>query len=171
VDGIVIIGICSGLFILIYYSYSKGNFDIPTNSAIHSTLTKEGTGALKPETLAYLRKQKYTTYFCVAGIQYYDYHIAAKRRLFRDAIPITLKRQPKNRKDPNAIEVFFADVKVGYVSWYEASQLAPCFDRGDKFTGYLESYNSRKYYDDRIEIELVNETLKLEIEGPNDEKT
>lgn len=122
---------------------------------------------ITPETEAYLRQRKYTTYFCVAGVQYYDYHIAAKRRLFRDETIITLKRQPKNRKDPNAIEVYFADVKVGYVPRYEAERLSKELDKGDRFTAYLEEYNSRKHYDDRIEIELVNETLKEVIEPNN----
>jgi hypothetical protein len=140
---------------LLYNIYGK-NDDLTTANS---------SKGITPETILYLRKRKYTTYFCVAGVQYYDYHIAARKRLFRDDTLITLKRQPKNRKDTNAIEVYFADIKVGYVPRYEASILAPQFDNNDKFTAYLEQYNARKYYDDRIEIELVNETLRESIEG------
>lgn len=154
-EGLLITIIAISLGAMIYSFYNSNRDEAPSSSS----------SGLSPSTIIYLRKQKYTSVFCVAGVQYYDYHIAARKRLFRDEIPIILKRQPKNRKDTNAIEVYFQDIKVGYVPAYEASKLAPQFDRGDVFTAYLESYTSRGHHDDRIEIELINETLKEQIEG------
>lgn len=115
----------------------------PLNNISTPIISNNLKTSISPETEVYLRARKYTTLFCVAGVQYYDYYIAARKRLFRDATTITLKRQLKSRKDTNAIEVYFADVKVGYVPSYETAKLTPQFNQGDTFTAYLEYYNSR----------------------------
>jgi hypothetical protein len=119
---------------------------------------------LDPATEAYLRKRKYTTCFEVVGILYYDYDIIAKKRLIKATTPIKLVREPKNRKDNNAIIVYFADYKLGYVPRYEAEKLALILDDNTNYSVYLNSYSPRKYYDERIELEFVNEDLKSIIE-------
>ena len=58
--------------------------------------------------------------------------------------PLKLIREPKNSHDPEAVAVFFQDVKLGYVPRGDNSAVAQMLDRGEK----LEATISRLRVDD-----------------------
>jgi hypothetical protein len=58
--------------------------------------------------------------------------------------PLKLIREPKNSHDPEAVAVFFHDVKLGYVPRGDNSAVAQMLDRGEK----LEATISRLRVDD-----------------------
>jgi len=118
-----------------------------------------------PENESILIWREYTKYFYVAGTLYHDFDIVKRKRLVKDKSTYSMKREPDNRHDPNAIAVYINEYKVGYVPRNDAKVLAPQMDRGDVFTLYLSEYNPRSKYE-QLEIEAVNETLKLKLD-PN----
>ena len=64
----------------------------------------------------------------IAGFQYYDGEI-----VFYDLYPglaLQLKREPNNRRDPNAVEIHSKLGKLGYVPRAENTALAQMMDRG-----------------------------------------
>lgn len=52
---------------------------------------------------------------------------------------LSLKREPNNHYDPNAIAVFKKDTKVGYIPRSVAKDMAPSLDKGDLYKVYVVS--------------------------------
>ena len=63
----------------------------------------------------------------VAGSHYYDCHAVLDRLCLGDALQ--LRRQPDNPHDPRAIEVFWREHKLGYLSRLDNAAAASLIDR------------------------------------------
>lgn len=62
--------------------------------------------------------------------------------------PLTLRREPTNRFDTNAIAVWASDKQVGYIGKDYASILAPMMDAGTQFStivGEVDYYKDTHY--------------------------
>jgi hypothetical protein len=57
---------------------------------------------------------------------------ADRVRMLRPNTLLTLLREPSNKHDPNAIEVFHNDFKLGYLPRGVATRIAPLMNRGVK---------------------------------------
>lgn len=79
----------------------------------------------------------------IAGLQFYDYddedEIVGKLRPMRGD-RLQLIRQPENRYDPNAIEVWWRDgrVQLGHIPRFLAYDLAPLMDEGRHIRAYVD---------------------------------
>ena len=75
------------------------------------------------------------------------------------ALPITLKRKPKNRFDPNAIAVFHEDKQIGYVPRQLAEELAPIIDAGIEMRAHIVSIGQNA-------VGLYGLTIRIDWVGP-----
>ncbi|HOW24386.1 MAG TPA: HIRAN domain-containing protein [Bacteroidales bacterium] len=64
----------------------------------------------------------------IAGFQYYDGPDA--ELLLETDMPLQLNREPHNRYDKNAVEVWSGDAKLGYVPRAENKPIARLMDEG-----------------------------------------
>jgi hypothetical protein len=52
--------------------------------------------------------------------------------------PVSLKREPSNLYDRNAVAVLYVDQQIGYIPREFAQVLAPMMDQGRKFTAIVD---------------------------------
>ena len=53
---------------------------------------------------------------------------------------LTLKREPENEHDDNAIMVYYLDTHIGYINRQTALWIAPDMDEGKEYTALLVDY-------------------------------
>jgi hypothetical protein len=63
---------------------------------------------------------------------------------FVPPLNLTLKREPDNAYDANAIQVFYGDVHIGYVEGPSAAFIAPKMDSGAQYTCTVEFMEPRR---------------------------
>jgi HIRAN domain-containing protein len=64
--------------------------------------------------------------------------IEAAGRL-RKGDALRLEREPENPFDPNAIAVYYAGLKIGFIPKLVNPRLAPLMDRGEQLEGVVEA--------------------------------
>lgn len=117
---------------------------------------------LSPETQLYLREKKYVTSISVAGIHYHRYEEAKDARLLRASSTFTLRREPNNKKDPNAVAVYVEKFKIGYIPAYQAGKIADEMDRSNEFEVEFSGHFPRREYD-KVELSLINTTIRRQM--------
>ena len=70
----------------------------------------------------------------VAGVSYRQDAVAR----CHEGQPAALLRDPDNRHDKNAIEVWAGNEQIGFISRDEATTLAPAMDQGDKVEAVID---------------------------------
>ena len=71
----------------------------------------------------------------VAGIFYGDLKTyPEKARQLVDHTPLELKRDPRNEHDPNAVEVWWRSLRLGFVGRLFAAEIAAIMDAGVPLT-------------------------------------
>jgi hypothetical protein len=88
----------------------------------------------------------------VAGFQYYDGEKVWKNLAVGDAV--RLVREPDNKHDEYAIEVYWQDRKLGYVPRVANRTLAQMLDRGETLTAQIANQQSTDNPWERLEIEI-----------------
>lgn len=88
----------------------------------------------------------------VAGFQYYDGGKVWKNLAVGDAVQLV--REPDNRHDEYAIEVYWKDRKLGYVPRVANRTLAQMLDRGETLTAKIANRQSADDPWERLEIEI-----------------
>lgn len=69
--------------------------------------------------------------------------------------PLTLKREPGNKADPNAVMIFNEEGElVGYLSRYRAEQVAPMLDAGDRFAARVAQVTGEEHDNLGVNIEV-----------------
>ncbi|WP_282153943.1 HIRAN domain-containing protein [Ruegeria atlantica] len=98
----------------------------------------------------------------LAGLQFYDYDttdelIGDVRPAFGDRVQLV--RQPKNRFDTNAIQVWWRDgrFQLGHLPRRLAADLAPLMDAGMHIRGYISEEGDENPWS--VEVTLVHEDL------------
>lgn len=89
---------------------------------------------------------------CVAGTQFYRADTAWQH--LTAGMLVTLRRELTNPHDPNAIEVYFESVKLGYVPRAKNSALAKAMDGGLPVVAYVDQGGLENPYDIPIRIEV-----------------
>jgi len=94
---------------------------------------------------------------CVAGCQYYDWKDLEDT--LKQGQPLQLRREPHNRYDHKAIEVFSGRYKLGYISRSDNQILAKLMDQNITLTARVAEYN----------LDLsVRYGVKVEVAMPSD---
>ncbi|WP_225894795.1 HIRAN domain-containing protein [Leptolyngbya sp. O-77] len=88
----------------------------------------------------------------VAGFQYYDGEKVWKNLAVGDAV--RLVREPDNKHDEYAIEVYWQGRKLGYVPRVANRTLAQMLDRGETLTAQIANRQSTDNPWERLEIEI-----------------
>jgi len=88
----------------------------------------------------------------VAGFQYYDGEKVWQNLAIGDAVQLV--RQPDNKHDEYAIEVYWKDRKLGYVPRVANRTLAQMLDRGETLTAKIANRQSADNPWERLEIEI-----------------
>lgn len=88
----------------------------------------------------------------VAGFQYYDGETVWRNLAVGDAVQLV--REPDNRHDEYAIEVYWKDRKLGYVPRVANRTLAQMLDRGQTLTAKIANRQSAENPWERLEIEI-----------------
>lgn len=103
----------------------------------------------------------------VAGIPFHHTHEIWY--LLQPEDVLTLRREPDNPHDANAIEVFWGETKLGYVPRAENTILARMMDKGRQVTAILTEVNLiADYYEPVVELTMeIWTTIQL----PNDAGT
>lgn len=94
-------------------------------------------GSAKKETPG-IQRIKLLTFF-VAGFQYYDG--MEIEHLLKKGMPLLLNRQPHNRYDKNAIEVFSGEAKLGFIPRTDNKVIADIMDQGVEVLGEIIELN------------------------------
>lgn len=85
----------------------------------------------------------------IAGLQYYaGKNIDASRISF-----LSLKREPDNKFDRNAIEVYDKQVKIGYIPRIENKIIAKMMDQNIRIVAKVTKFNADETYH-RIKVKL-----------------
>lgn len=66
----------------------------------------------------------------VAGFQYYQDRVLWSQ--MKEGESLTLKREPQNKYDKRAVEVFWQNQKLGYVPRIDNAAVSQLIDRGEK---------------------------------------
>lgn len=77
--------------------------------------------------------------FFVAGFQYYDG--MEVEYLLKKGMPLLLNRQPHNRYDNYAIEVFCGEAKLGFIPRTDNKVIADLMDQGVEVLGEIIELN------------------------------
>ena len=87
--------------------------------------------------------------FYIAGLWYYNKNFDASR-----VSSLSLKREPENPYDKNAIEVYHKDLKLGYVPKHENKLIAKMIDQNIHFVAKVTKFNVYDAYSHKIKVKL-----------------
>ena len=76
----------------------------------------------------------------INGMAYYDIHQVVEQMSLNDKL--TLKREPDNKHDCKAVEVYWRDHKLGYVPRISNFALAKMLDDGENITAKVVKLNA-----------------------------
>lgn len=68
-----------------------------------------------------------------------------------DSSKYRLIREPSNPVDPNAVVVYISQLKVGYLEWEVAADVAPEMDAGDVFSARHDHSKRSNYYNQKYD--------------------
>lgn len=98
-------------------------------------------------------KRDYYLRFSIAGFSYYEGVIAFRK--LKIGKKLILKREPTNTYDKHAIEIYFKDLKLGYVPKHESRKLSLLLKYGfDKFETRIQHINTDAHPGSQIDIIL-----------------
>ena len=98
-------------------------------------------------------ERDYFLRFSIAGFSYYEGAIAFKS--LEIGTTLTLKPEPTNTYDKHAIEIYFNDLKLGYVPKQESRKLSLLLKYGfDKFEPRIQNINMDEHPESQIDIIL-----------------
>ncbi len=86
---------------------------------------------------------------------------------------LTLRRQPENKYDANAIAVQYGDLQLGFISKGIAKHLAPKIDEGARYRARVESLTGGDKLHRGVNVYVWRETASFEAslrEAPQDDK-
>lgn len=84
------------------------------------------------------QKIRLATFF-ITGFQYYDGRDV--EHLLETEMPILLNRQPHNKYDKNAIEVYSGEAKLGFIPRSDNKVIAEIMDQGIEVKGKITELN------------------------------
>ena len=87
--------------------------------------------------------------FYIAGAWYYNRDFDASH-----VSSLTLKREPTNPYDTNAIEVYYKEFKLGYIPRTENKLIAKMMDQNIRIVAKVTKYNVDDAYNHKIKIKL-----------------
>ncbi len=96
--------------------------------------------------------------FYITGIEYYD----AKEIDFSEVKFLTLQLEPDNDYDTNAIEIYFNDMKVGYIPKEENSLIAKMMRQDVNIVAKVIEYNPVASLTHRIKVKLYQDGFTQE---------
>lgn len=119
------------------------------------------TGLIIPNTTWSQKPVKiYDNY--VKGLSHY--HFAAVRSQLVLGQELFLKREMGNLYDHFAVEVYYNDLKLGYLAAYENIAIANMLEQGVAFSAFISKIDSKEDVFDALAIEIYT---KIVIENPN----
>jgi len=96
----------------------------------------------------------------LAGVTFGNCQESIRKWGHQDIGYFSLKREPENPHDPNAIGVYFLHDRLGYLQKSVAEKLAPVMDAGTKL--YARFVRRNQFADDSI----VGLTVEIIEDGP-----
>jgi len=116
-----------------------------------------GTDALQKSLDAYHRntRQMILTNTRISAFRYYDGPLIAD--MLETGLLLRLSREPGNRFDPQAVEVYAGDAKLGYISHTENSSIAWLMDTGIWVKARITSLFHDDPFNVSVEIEVWHE--------------
>lgn len=98
-------------------------------------------------------ERDYFLRFSIAGFSYYEGVIAFKN--LEIGTILSLKREPTNTYDKYAIEIYYKDLKLGYVPKQESRKLSLLLKYGfDAFETRIQNINMEEHPESQIDIIL-----------------
>ena len=85
---------------------------------------------------------------CVAGLQY---HPGVGLSL-KSGEPVTMRREPENPYDANAVALFAKGVKLGYIPKRENTTLAMLLDQNARLRARVETFDAEARSWERVKI-------------------
>ncbi|HEY3371681.1 MAG TPA: HIRAN domain-containing protein [Prolixibacteraceae bacterium] len=103
------------------------------------------------------REIKFITPY-IAGFQYYQ-GLELEQRL-KENETLSLKREPQNRHDYNAIEVFRGDHKLGYIPRAENKLIARVMDQGMTVKASITRIDPEAIANRRVKMKVFYEMVQ-----------
>ncbi len=91
----------------------------------------------------------------IAAFQYYDGPDIAD--LLEDGLMLRLNREPSNRWDPLAVEVYAGDAKLGYIPQSDSTTIARLMDSGTWVKARIITLNPDEFPRRSVKIEVFYE--------------
>ena len=92
--------------------------------------------------------------FYIAGLWYYNKDFDASCTSF-----LNLKREPSNPYDINAIEVYYKDLKLGYIPKIENKLIAKMLDQKIRIISKVTKFNPDDNYAHKIKVKLYQVSM------------
>ncbi|MGV8134352.1 MAG: HIRAN domain-containing protein [Mangrovibacterium sp.] len=96
---------------------------------------------------------------CIAGFHYYQGKEVENQ--LREGDQLSLKREPQNRYDRNAVEVYLKSKKLGYLPRKENKIIARMMDQGINIKGRLMKINFGSAPYQKVMTEIFYEEAQL----------
>lgn len=88
----------------------------------------------------------------------YQYHEGQQlEHLFREGTQFTLKHEPLNPFDENAVGVYYGSSKVGFLPYYTNAIIAGMIREGRKLKARVARFDARREPWERILVEVLKE--------------
>jgi hypothetical protein len=121
---------------------------------------------LEAELNKYQHTSLYSTDTLVAHLLYHDFEQALSEGFITHITHFQLKRQLTLPQDPYAVAVYTGRFKIGYLPIRYSEKIARELDQGHHFTIILVGYYPYKTIFERLEVRLINHTLKSQLSQP-----
>lgn len=122
------------------------------------TLGLSAGGLFIPETKGFIQNKSIKIYDnYIRGIEHYKY-IKVSHKI-KEGDELILIRDPKNRYDAFAIQIFWGEHKLGYIAAYENIVLANMLDAGVELKAYVSKKVPGQYYYNGIAIEVFADLI------------
>jgi len=88
----------------------------------------------------------------ISAFRYYDGPMVAD--MLETGLQLRLNREPANRFDPQAVEVYAGDVKLGYLPNKESASIAWLMDTGTWVKARIKGLAQDGFYNLKVNIEV-----------------
>ena len=88
----------------------------------------------------------------IAGFQFYDGPEVAD--MLESDLPLILNREPHNRWDKNAVEVYAGEAKLGYIPRSENETIARLMDAGFEMNASITELNPNEFPHGSVKVEV-----------------
>jgi hypothetical protein len=89
----------------------------------------------------------------------YQYHKGAQmEHLFQSGTTFSLKREPENPFDDDAVALYYENARIGFIPPHSNVEIARMIEKGEKLKARIARYEPELDPWERVYVEVLNET-------------